>query len=51
MRERALRLGATLKIWSRPELGTEVALSIPTHRLNQARAATPWSRLLKRLRS
>jgi len=51
MRERALRLGAELKIWSRPGLGTEVALSISTHRLNHSRAAAPWSRLLKRLRS
>ncbi len=46
MRERALRLGADLKIWSRPGLGTEVALSIPTHRLNPARATAPWWRRL-----
>ena len=51
MRERALRLGAELKIWSRPGLGTEVALSIPISRLNQNRPATPWWRLLHRQRS
>jgi hypothetical protein len=29
MRERAQKIGAQLKIWSRPETGTEVELVIP----------------------
>jgi signal transduction histidine kinase len=31
MHERAERIGAKLKIWSRAEIGTEVELSIPNH--------------------
>lgn len=50
MRERALRLGAQLEIWSRPGLGTEVALSIPTHQLQQTQRPTPWWRLRARRR-
>ncbi|HEY9404641.1 MAG TPA: hypothetical protein VIQ24_18430, partial [Pyrinomonadaceae bacterium] len=29
MRERAQKIGAQLKVWSRPETGTEVELIIP----------------------
>jgi hypothetical protein len=31
MRERAERIGARLRVWSRPAHGTEVELSIPAH--------------------
>ena len=31
MRERALRIGAELAIWSRPDAGTEIELKIPGH--------------------
>ena len=33
MRERAERLGARLRLWSRPGLGTEVELFLPRHRI------------------
>ncbi|HFF6216942.1 MULTISPECIES: sensor histidine kinase [Stenotrophomonas] len=47
MRERAQRLGAELRLWSRPGLGTEVALAVPARRLYHRRAPRwrwPWSR-------
>jgi signal transduction histidine kinase/ligand-binding sensor domain-containing protein len=47
MRERAQRLGAALKLWTRPGLGTEVALSVPARRLYHRRPSRwrwPWSR-------
>ena len=31
MRERAERIGARLRVWSRPQQGTEVELSVPAH--------------------
>jgi signal transduction histidine kinase len=31
MRERAQRIGARFKVWSRPEAGTEIELSVPGH--------------------
>jgi signal transduction histidine kinase len=31
MRERAVRIGGTLRVWSRPGAGTEVELSVPGH--------------------
>ncbi|AWH25605.1 sensor histidine kinase [Stenotrophomonas sp. YAU14D1_LEIMI4_1] len=47
MRERAQRLGAELQLWTRPGLGTEVALAVPGRRLYQRSAPRwrwPWSR-------
>ncbi|MGF6416593.1 signal transduction histidine kinase/ligand-binding sensor domain-containing protein [Stenotrophomonas sp. AN71] len=47
MRERAHRLGAELQLWTRPGLGTEVALAVPARRLYHRRASRwrwPWSR-------
>ena len=47
MRERAERLGATLKMWSRPGAGTEVHLEIPAkvaYRSNPAPARWAWWR-------
>ena len=45
MRERARRLGGELRVWSRPGLGTEVALSIPASRIYRQRPAL-WRRWL-----
>ncbi|WP_303635815.1 sensor histidine kinase [Stenotrophomonas tuberculopleuritidis] len=47
MRERAHRLGAQLQLWTRPGLGTEVALAVPARRLYHRRRGHwrwPWSR-------
>ncbi|WP_111687415.1 sensor histidine kinase [Stenotrophomonas maltophilia] len=47
MRERAQRLGAELQLWTRPGLGTEVALAVPARRLYHHRPSRwrwPWSR-------
>jgi len=45
MHERARRLGGELRVWSRPGLGTEVALSVPALRIYRPR--TPrWRRWL-----
>lgn len=47
MRERAQRLGAELQLWTRPGLGTEVALAVPARRLYHRRPSHwrwPWSR-------
>ncbi len=47
MRERAQRLGAELQLWTRPGLGTEVALAVPARRLYHRRPSRwrwPWSR-------
>ncbi|QGL76571.1 TonB-dependent receptor plug domain-containing protein [Stenotrophomonas maltophilia] len=47
MRERAQRLGADLQLWTRPGLGTEVALSVPARRLyhrGPSRWRWPWSK-------
>lgn len=47
MRERAQRLDAELQLWTRPGLGTEVALSVPARRLYHRRPSRwrwPWSR-------
>ncbi|MEG2804822.1 triple tyrosine motif-containing protein, partial [Stenotrophomonas sp.] len=41
MRERAERLGARLRLWSRPGLGTEVELFLPRHRIYR-RPARRW---------
>lgn len=47
MRERAQRLGAGLQLWTRPGLGTEVALAVPARRLYLRRPPRwrwPWSK-------
>ncbi|HEL4845148.1 MULTISPECIES: sensor histidine kinase [Stenotrophomonas] len=47
MRERAQRLGAELQLWTRPGLGTEVALAVPARRLYHRRPSRwrwPWSK-------
>jgi len=47
MRERAQRLGAELQLWTRPGLGTEVALAVHARRLYHRRPPHwrwPWSR-------
>ena len=46
MRERAQRLGAELQLWTRPGLGTEIALAVPARRLYHrlpSRWRWPWS--------
>ncbi|MFV1845114.1 triple tyrosine motif-containing protein [Stenotrophomonas maltophilia] len=46
MRERAQRLGAELQLWTRPGLGTEIALAVPARRLyhrHPSRWRWPWS--------
>ncbi len=46
MRERALRIGARLELWSRPGGGTEVELTVPAataYRGSGTKAATSWS--------
>ena len=46
MRERALRIGARLELWSRPDGGTEVELTVPAataYRGPGTKAATSWS--------
>jgi len=46
MRERAARMGARFKVWSRPRAGTEVELVVPAH---AAFAKHPDQRLEKGL--
>jgi len=50
MRERATRLQGELTLWSRPGLGTEVALAVPGYRLYSGAPTRPWTRLLTFLR-
>jgi len=50
MRERAGRIGATLKVWSRPAGGTEVELSVPGHVAFQDHSSGRGRRWLPRLR-
>lgn len=45
MRERTRRLGGELRVWSRPGLGTEIALSVPAHRIYRQRPSL-WRRWL-----
>ena len=46
MRERAERLGARLRLWSRPGLGTEVELFLPRHRIyRRSMRRWRWTRL------
>lgn len=45
MRERARRLAGELRVWSRPGLGTEIALSVPANRIYRQRPS-PWRRWL-----
>jgi signal transduction histidine kinase len=49
MRERAGRIGATLKVWSRPAGGTEVELSVPGHVAFQDHSSGRGLRWLPRL--
>jgi ligand-binding sensor domain-containing protein/signal transduction histidine kinase len=51
MRERATKIGGQMQIWSRPEAGTEVELSVPAskaYRPNRSRSA--WTLLLRAVR-
>jgi signal transduction histidine kinase len=51
MRERAQRIGGTLRVWSRPGAGTEVELSIPGHvafHPAHSQGALEWLRSLSR---
>jgi signal transduction histidine kinase len=48
MRERANRITAKLKIWSRPDGGTEVELLVPGHIAFQPDPARRWLRWLVR---
>jgi signal transduction histidine kinase len=51
MRERAERIGGTLRVWSGPGAGTEVELSIPGHvafHPAHSRGAWEWLRSLRR---
>jgi signal transduction histidine kinase len=50
MRERAGRIGATLKVWSRPEGGTEVDLSLPGRVAFLDHSSGPGLRWFARLR-
>jgi signal transduction histidine kinase len=54
MRERAVSLGGTLKVWSRPELGTEIELIVPAataYRAGGTRGKSGWfGRLIGSLR-
>ncbi|WP_317987900.1 sensor histidine kinase [Hyalangium gracile] len=46
MHERATRIGATLRVWSRTDAGTEVELKVPAAIVYRRRPrATRWSRL------
>lgn len=54
MHERSARLGGTLRIWSRPARGTDVALSVPGVRLyarQQAVAPKRWHAFFRRGRA
>ena len=48
MRERAGRIAAKLKIWSRPAGGTEVELSVPSHIAFRLDSSRRWLRWLAR---
>ena len=51
MRERATKIGGQMQIWSRPEAGTEVELSVPgskAYRTSRSRSA--WTLLLRAVR-
>ena len=49
MRERAERIGARLRLWSRPAHGTEVELSIPAHIAFESNSVGQTSNWLTRL--
>jgi len=48
MRERAQRIGAQLKMWSRPETGTEVELTVPGATAYKAARVRPRKFRLRR---
>ena len=48
MRERAERIGARLRVWSRAAAGTEVELSVPSHIAFQYQSSDRWLRWLAR---
>jgi signal transduction histidine kinase len=50
MRERAERIGARLKMWSRDTGGTEIELSVPSHIAFQNDSSDGWLRWLTRFR-
>jgi ligand-binding sensor domain-containing protein/signal transduction histidine kinase len=52
MRERAERIGAGLRVWSRPGAGTEIELSVPGHVAYRSPSTGPlrWLRALSRKR-
>jgi len=45
MQERARKIGATLRIWSRANAGTEIALTVPAHIVfkRATRSRMPWT--------
>jgi signal transduction histidine kinase/ligand-binding sensor domain-containing protein len=47
MRQRAKKLGAHLRIWSRPNAGTEIELSIPSTVAYRSVKTSSWSRWLR----
>ena len=49
MRERAERIGARLRVWSRTEAGTEVELSVPGHVAFQFPSSDPMRSWIARL--
>ncbi|HTW63801.1 MAG TPA: two-component regulator propeller domain-containing protein [Bryobacteraceae bacterium] len=51
MRERAERIGATFHVWSRPSVGTEVELLVPSHLAFQSRSPHRTFRWFSRLYS
>jgi two-component sensor histidine kinase len=51
MRERATKIGGQMQIWSRPEAGTEVELSVPGSKAYRSyRSRSAWTLLLRAVR-
>jgi signal transduction histidine kinase len=51
MRERATKIGGQMQIWSRPEVGTEVELSVPGSKAYRSyRSRSAWTLLLGAVR-
>ncbi|HCH0556746.1 TPA: hypothetical protein NKO30_006881 [Pseudomonas aeruginosa] len=50
MRERAARIGGTLQVWSAPQRGTEIALSIPAAQAYAVARQRWWQRLRRHSR-
>lgn len=51
MRERAERIGAKLRVWSRPSAGTEVELAVPSHVAFQSDSSRRFGEWISRLYS